>query len=178
MKNLTNKQNFQIAYKSGKLKDLNITCKCYIFVSGYDKNSTDAENITAYGLQHASMLTAEDNSKDINEKLESVLLADGERVLIDGVEYITHLIGDYSDAVHFEEVGYKELVELNTTDNIKEGKITRGEHKGYIGRFCHNGVFEVYNAEGKSVEQHDGNNSIESEIFDHRQITKIRLFKI
>lgn len=106
MKHLKNAQNIQIESKNERLRDLGITHKCYVFLSGDDKNTTNAKNITAYGLQHATMITKEDNSKDLNEKKSAVQVEDGEHVLIDGVEFITHLIGDYSDCIHFEEVDY------------------------------------------------------------------------
>jgi hypothetical protein len=169
----------QIERKSGRLKDLGITIKCYIFVSGYDKNSTHSEDVTAFGLQYATMLTKEDNSKDIEEKEASILLEDGEVVSIDGVEYVTHLAGDYSDAIWFKEVGCKELVEINTVENVLEGKITRGKYEGYIGRFCENSTngttFVVFNTDGKTVETKDADRRVESEYFDDKQISKIRL---
>ncbi len=104
MKNLTNGQNFQIGTKSKRLQAHGINHYCYVSVSGEDPNSVHAKDITAYGLQHATMITADDNSKDIEEKTSSVLIEDGERVLIDGVEYLTIYKGNYSDCVHFKEI--------------------------------------------------------------------------
>lgn len=179
MKKLTNRQKVQIERKSGRLKDLGITIKCYIFVSGYDKNSTHSEDVTAFGLQYGSMLTKEDNSKDIEEKKASTLLVDGEMVEIDGKKYVTHLAGDYSDAIWFKEVGYKELVEINKSKNLLEGRITRGAYKDYIGRFCENSsqgkIFVVFNSDGKKVEEIDADGIVDSKYFDSKQVSKIWL---
>ena len=105
MKALVNRQEIEIERKSGRLKDLGITHKCYIFLSGDDKNSTDAPNITAYGLQHATMITS-DKIKPEYLRHKPTLIEDGEVLLIEGIEFKTKLIGDYSDCVHFEEVDY------------------------------------------------------------------------
>ena len=104
MKKLTNGQNIQIDYKSGRLLDLGITLKAYVFVSGYDKNSIDPKEVTAYGLQHATIITACGNSEDVDKKKAAVKIEDGEVLEIDGVTYKTKFLGDYSDAIHFYEV--------------------------------------------------------------------------
>lgn len=106
MKNLSNRQNIQIERKKGRLKDLGITHKCYIFVQGDCKNSPHPKDVTAFGLQHASIITKEDNSKDLAEKEASVLIEDGEHVLIEGIEFKAKLMGEYSDCIHFIEIGY------------------------------------------------------------------------
>ena len=104
MKKLTDGQNFQIATKSARLQAHGINHYCYIFVAGIDPNSVNPKDITAYGLQHATIVTAHDNSKDIEQKTNSVLLIDGEHVIIAGKEYETIFKGDYSDCVHFKEL--------------------------------------------------------------------------
>lgn len=104
MKNLTNGQNFQIGTKSKRLQAHGINHYCYVFVCGEDENSVYAKDITAYGLQYGTMITAYDNSKDIEEKTQSVIIEDKEIVLIDGVEYLTIYMGNYSDCVHFKEM--------------------------------------------------------------------------
>ncbi len=107
---LVNGAEIEIERGSGKLKDLGITHKCYIFVSGDDKNSVHSKDITAYGLQHPSILTADPKP----EEPERTLLVDGENILIDGVEFETMLIGDYSDCIHFKEVGYDDKSRLES----------------------------------------------------------------
>lgn len=106
MKHLKDGQNIQIERKSGRLKTMGITHKCYVFISGDDKNSVSPKNITAYGLQHASIITACDNSADLEEKKASVQIEDGEIVTIDNVRFKTILKGEYSDCVWFEEINY------------------------------------------------------------------------
>lgn len=151
MKTLTIGQNIQIARSKGRLKDLGITHKCYVFVSRFDPNSFTAKDVTAYGLQHCSIITKDDNSADLAEKEASVLLEDGEHVMIEDIEYKTKLMGEYSDCIHFIEVGYmakttREFYRVKTplgfaditADTLDEAKAKRrefgkgkGEHKQY-----------------------------------------------
>lgn len=82
----------------------------YLFCAAVDpsfRNSLkkdDPEYTTIYGLKHAAMLkdvyTAEEMDYMVRMR-QFVPIKDGEIVLIDGKQYRTKIIGDYSDAARF-----------------------------------------------------------------------------
>lgn len=124
--------NFTMDNPSKKLRDLDIPIMCYMFdnhsyhIVEHKPNYTTTEELIerlqkdneVSGLQHASIITAHDNSAELNPKLNAVRIKNGEVIRYQGKEYKTNLKGNYSDAVEFipvEDEGKRKKLDKSVT---------------------------------------------------------------